>query len=54
MKFDWWDQSGQNCESEQCKMIYVYDKEMSNFDVVEALKSTNKTTYHARKFKHVI
>ena len=46
ISYQWYTYEQAEC-GEACSQIFVYDKEMSNFDVVEALKTTNKTAYHA-------
>eukprot|EP00112_Aurelia_sp_Birch-Aquarium-sp1_P026446 Seg939.6 transcript_id=Seg939.6/GoldUCD/mRNA.D3Y31 product="Gamma-aminobutyric acid receptor subunit beta-3" protein_id=Seg939.6/GoldUCD/D3Y31 len=33
-----------------CDEVYIYDKEMSNFEILEARKTKEATVYHAEKF----
>ena len=51
IKYDWFDMyTGENhCQHDYCMHLHVYDKEMSNFDLIKARKSRNKTNYHASK-----
>ena len=42
--------TGLECDHKECMHIYVYDSEMSNFDLISTRKSRNKTAYHARKY----
>eukprot|EP00794_Sanderia_malayensis_P006034 gene6034-6735_t len=47
VKYKWRKTPG--CES-NCYSVYIYDREMANFDIIKAEKSKDKTTYHAETF----
>ena len=50
IRFSWFDpNTGESCQHSRCMKIHVYNREMSNFYLIEAMKSVNKTRYNARE-----
>eukprot|EP00795_Rhopilema_esculentum_P002077 gene2077-17647_t len=47
VKYTW--RQDQGCRHE-CNKVYIYDKDMANFEILEAKKTKEATVYHAENF----
>ena len=55
VKYTW--RQDQDCRHD-CNKVYIYDKDMANFEILEAKKTKEATVYHAGRehkiFSHFI
>lgn len=47
IEYNWW--KSPDCTS-KCDQVHIYDKDMANFQIVEAKKTKDPTVYHAENF----